>query len=305
MVAMIYKYEYERSFLAHCYMTIKTFLLKETQATKKQVAKMNVPTNGNKKLEHVLARVNKNVKLNTLWDSSNVMAVKRLKMTDHGRTHVAIVSNLALKLLRNLKRAGVVPDSVCDHKLDYEDSEVIVFLASVFHDIGNAVSREDHERMSIALAPLMIEDILKDIYPERQRTIVTTEILHAMLCHDTNTTLHTTEGGVVMIADGLDMEQGRARIPFDLGKVDIHSVSALSIEDVKVLYTEQIPIQIEILMNNSAGIFQIDYLLKKKIESSTISKYVSVTARVKDGREKKIIKEYNLNNHKDMEGGRE
>jgi len=263
---------------------------------------MNIPTNGNKKLEHVLAKVNNNVKLNTLWDASNVMTVKRLKMTDHGKTHVAIVANLALKLLRNLKKAGVVPDGVSDHNLDYEDSEVIVFLASVFHDVGNAVSREDHERMSIALAPVMIEDILKDIYPVRQGTIVMTEILHAMLCHDTNTTLHTIEGGVVMIADGLDMEQGRARIPFDLGKVDIHSVSALSIENVKISYTEQTPIGIEVLMNNSAGIFQIDYLLKKKIELSTISKYVSVTARVKEGREKKIIKEYNLNNHKDMEG---
>ena len=259
---------------------------------------MNIPTNNNKKLEHALKMINKNIKLNTLWDSSNVMAVKCLKMTDHGKTHIAIVSNLALKLLRNLKKAGITPDSVKDHNLDYEDAEIIVFLASALHDIGNAVSREDHERMSIALAPPIIEDILKDIYPERQRTIVITEILHAMLCHDTNTTLHTTEGGIVMIADGLDMEKGRARIPFDLGKLDIHSVSALSIENVSISYTKETPIQIEILMNNSAGIFQIDYLLKKKIESSTISKYVSVTAKVKEGKEKKIIKEYNLNNHK-------
>ncbi len=262
---------------------------------------MNIPTNSNKKLAQALYKVNKNIKLNTLWDSSNIMAVKRLNMTDHGKTHIKIVSNLSLKLLRNLKKAGITPSSVKDHNLDYEDAEIIVFLASALHDIGNAISREDHERMSIALAPPIIEDILKDIYQEKQRTIITTEILHAMLCHDTNTTTHTIEGGIVMIADGLDMEKGRARIPFDLGKIDIHSVSAMSIESIDISYSKQTPIRIEILMSNSAGIFQVDYLLKKKIESSTISKYVSVTARVKDGKEKKIIKTYRLNNHNEGE----
>ncbi|MFH1432284.1 MAG: phosphohydrolase [archaeon] len=264
---------------------------------------MNIPSNGNKKLEQVLYKVNKNIKLNTLWESSNTMAVKRLKMTDHGKVHVAIVSNIALKLLRNLKKSGITPDSVKDHNLEYDDAEVIVFLASALHDIGNAISREDHERMGIALAPPIIEDLLKDIYPERERTIIMTEILHAMLCHDTNAKTHTTEGGLVMIADGLDMEEGRARIPFDLGKIDIHSVSAMSIENVNLSYSKESPIEIEIIMTNSAGIFQVDYLLKKKIEASGLERYVSVTARVKDGKEKKIIKIYKLNNHNNHENG--
>lgn len=255
---------------------------------------MNIPTMNNKKLEQVLKKVESNIKLKTLWESSNVMAVRRLRMTDHGRTHVIIVSNIALKLLRNLKKANIIPDNVKDYNLEYEDTEVIVFLASALHDIGNSITRDDHERMSVILAAPIIEDILKDIYPEREKTIITSEILHAILCHDTNGRIHTTEGGIVMIADGLDMEKGRARIPFDLGKIDIHSVSALSIENVNISYSKEAPIQIEILMNNSAGIFQVDYLLKNKINSSGISKYVAVTARVREGKEKKIIKEYKL-----------
>lgn len=256
---------------------------------------MNIPTNSNKKLAQVLYKVKKNIRLHTLWDSSNVMTVKRLKMTDHGKVHVAIVANIALKLLRNLKKAGITPSCTKDHNLKYEDSEVIVFLSSVLHDIGNAVSRDDHEHMGIILAPPLIEDILKDIYHEKERTIIMTEILHAMLCHDTNAKTHTIEGGIIMISDGLDMEKGRARMPFDLGKVDIHSVSALSIENVDIRYTKNTPLDIEIQMNNSAGIFQVDYLLKNKIESSGLEKYISVTAKVKDGKEKKIIKEYKLN----------
>jgi len=248
----------------------------------------------NKKLEQVLERIEKNVKLKTLWDASNTMTVRRLGMTDHGKTHVIIVSNIALKLLRNLKRAGIMPDSVKDYNLEYEDSEIIVFLASILHDIGNSITRDDHERMSVILASPLIDGILEGLYTEREKTIIASEILHAILCHDTNCKIHTTEGGIIMIADGLDMEKGRARIPFDLGKVDIHSVSALSIENVNISYSKETPIMIDIQMSNSAGIFQVDYLLKNKIDSSGISKYVSVTAHVREGKEKKIIEQYKL-----------
>ena len=73
---------------------------------------MNIPTKGNAALATVLQAVNNNVELNAIWEASNIMAVKRLGMSDHGPTHVTIVSNLAVKILRNLISAGVKPSIV-------------------------------------------------------------------------------------------------------------------------------------------------------------------------------------------------
>ena len=42
------------------------------------------------------------------------------------------------------------------------------------------------------------------------------------------------EAKIVPLADGCDMEQGRARIPYEKGKRDMHGLSALSITKVRV-----------------------------------------------------------------------
>ena len=66
--------------------------------------------------------------------------------------------------------------------------------------------------------------------------------------------------------------QGRARIPFEAGKVGIHAVSALSIKKIEIEESEKKPIAIKTTMSNSASIFQIDELLKKRIENSKSSR---------------------------------
>jgi len=62
----------------------------------------NIPCRGNAKLEHIVEKVKNDLKLQTFWKCSNVMAIDRLGYTDHGPTHVKIVANSALKLLRIL-----------------------------------------------------------------------------------------------------------------------------------------------------------------------------------------------------------
>ena len=95
----------------------------------------------------------------------------------------------------------------------------------------------------------------------------------------------TVEAGIVGIADALDMEAGRARIPFQSGKIDIHSVSALSIEKVEVemrggANQPTKPIIIKIKMSNRAGVFQIDELLKPRIVNSGLEQFFHVTAEI-------------------------
>jgi metal-dependent HD superfamily phosphatase/phosphodiesterase len=98
----------------------------------------------------------------------------------------------------------------------------------------------------------------------------------------------TLEAGVVRVADALDMEKGRARIPFQSGRVNIHSVSALAIDKVRVRKGTERPILIEIEMNNSAGIYQIDELLKDKLEKSGIRDKITIVTLVAK-EEKRIV----------------
>ena len=86
------------------------------------------------------------------------------------------------------------------------------------------------------------------------------------------------EAGAAKVADGTDMAQGRTRIPYRTGKVDIHSLSALSITKVEIEKGNRKPVQIFVSMNNPAGVFQIEEVLEKKIQTSGIQHLVDIIA---------------------------
>ena len=252
----------------------------------------NIPFRGNRKLQHVINEVRNDVKLQTLWRCSNIMAIDRMGFTDHGPTHVKIVANSALKLLRMLVEKKVVPSIVKHYGKKNEDAEVVVVLGSIFHDLGMTVTRDGHELYSALLASGFIEKYLQGIYSEEERTIILSEVLHAIVSHEEPRKPLTLEAGIVRIADALDMEKGRARIPFQAGKVDIHSVSALSIEKVNIQEGDEKPVTLNITMSNPAGIFQIDNLLKPRIENSGLGNYIHVVAKITGEEEKKILEKY-------------
>lgn len=254
----------------------------------------NIPFRDNRKLERVVSSVKKDVKLQTLWKCANTMAIDRMGYTDHGPTHVKIVANSALKLLRILVDRKVVPSIVRDYGMKNEDAEVVVVLGSIFHDLGMVVTRDGHELYGVLLASGFIEKFLQQIYSEEERTIILSEVLHAIVSHEEPRKPLTIEAGIVQIADALDMEKGRARIPFQSGKVDIHSVSALSIEKVDIQEGDKMPVVIRITMSNSAGIFQIDELLKPRIESSGLKNYIHVVAEITQEKETKILDKFEI-----------
>jgi len=247
------------------------------------------PSNkGNEKLCKVVDRLNSDIEVRTLWRASNITAIDRLGYSDHGPTHIRIVTKTALKMLDLLIEAGMQPNAVKDYKLTVQDAEVIVVLAAALHDIGHAVHRDKHEEFSIAIAPPIIRRLLAGIYDEEKAAIMFAEILHAIIAHREDILPLTLEAGVVRVADALDMEKGRARIPFEAGKVNIHSVSALAIDKVRVKKGIDRPILVEIEMSNSAGIFQIDELLKDKVEKSGIRDKISIVIHVPE-EEKRIV----------------
>lgn len=254
---------------------------------------LTLPVQGNTKLKNVLERVNAHVTLNTWWTCCNVNAINRMHINDHGPVHIKVVSNLALKLLRLLREHGIGSSVARDYKLEEEDAEVIVLLAACFHDIGHIVHRHHHEPFSVGIALHLLEPLLEGIYPERERAILLAEVLHAIYAHDTPIEPFTVEAGCLKVADALDMEEGRARIPFSLGEPTIHAVSALAIDKVTVNKGVEKPICITIKMSNSAGIFQLDNLLKEKVKHSGLAPYIEIKAHI-EGEEKKIVTTYTI-----------
>jgi len=255
---------------------------------------IRMPTRHNPKLKQIIDRVNGDEELYTLWQVANVNAVQRLGMSDHGPVHVQIVTNIALKLLRLLVDRGVQPNLVVNHNLTGEDAEMVVVLASLLHDIGMSIHRIDHEQYSLLLARSKLKELLEGSYDVSTMTILTSEILHAIISHRAGGKPLTLEAGIVRVADALDMAEGRSRIPFQAGKVNIHSVSAAAIEEIKIEQGEGKPIRIVARMSNSAGIFQLDELLKDKLEGSGLEPYIEVEAVIEGEAEKKLIRTFRI-----------
>ena len=258
-----------------------------------QPRKISVPVLDNEILEKALEIINENQEVRTLWTVINVNAIDRLGMSDHGPVHFQIVANIALRLGRILQKNDVEMSITKYFGLSVKYAELVILLASLFHDLGMSINREGHEEFSLFLANNLLHQIL-EFLPVEERTIVTSEVLHAIIAHRSGGKPLTIEAGIVRVADALDISQGRSRIPYQAGFVDIYSVSAAAIDKVEILEGEEKPIQINVLMNNSAGLFQVDELLKKKLLGSGIEKYVKIRAYIERRREKKLLKEFEI-----------
>jgi len=254
---------------------------------------LNVPVQQNRRLAEVVAQIDASEEVRALWSSSNITAIDRMGINDHGPVHIKIMTNIGLKLLRLLIEGEVTPSVVGHHGFEAADAEVVVVLACALHDIGHVIHRENHEFLSLMLAPPLIDRFLEPVYDLRQRTILKGEVLHAIYAHQREIETLTLEAGVVKVADALDMESGRARIPFNTGTPTIHSVSAMAIRKVRIDRGTERPIKIAIEMSNSAGIFQVDSLLREKLRNSTLAPYVEVIAEV-TAEEKKILHRYSI-----------
>ncbi|HVM56934.1 MAG TPA: HD domain-containing protein [Gaiellaceae bacterium] len=256
--------------------------------------RINVPVRGNRKLRTIVERVNADDQLKGWWHVSNVNAVARMGINDHSWVHIQIVTNIALKLLRQLTKHHVEPAMVRDYGMTNEDAEVVVTLAALTHCVGMSIHRHGHEDFSLFLAEPKLRELLEGIYEEPDLTVVVSEVLQGITSHRADGEPLTLEAGIIRVADALDMAKGRSRIPFERGRVSMHSLSAAAIEDVTISDGEERPILIEIRMNNSSGIFQVDELLKAKLLGSGLEPYVEVVAHIDTETEQRLVPVYRL-----------
>jgi uncharacterized protein len=256
-------------------------------------AHVRAPTRGNRRLESFLEAVNGDEEVRGWWYMAQVHAV-RLGMSDHSWVHVQIVLNIALRLLRLLDRGGVEPAMVADHGMAVRDAEVVVAGGALLHDVGMSIHRADHEAYSLFLAQGALRRLLADVYKEPQRGVVIAEILHAIIGHRRRGEPYTLEAGVVRVADALDMAQGRSRMPLEAGQEGIHSISAAAVDEVRISSGEERPVRIEIDLNNSAGVFQVDDLLATKIRGTPLEGRIEVVAEIEGETEKRLLRGFRL-----------
>ncbi len=259
------------------------------------VAEMRIraPTRGNRRLEALLTAANADPQLKAWWHIQQVTAT-RMGMSDHSWVHVQIVLNIGLRLYRLLQRRGIEGSLVADYGMRPRDAEVVIAAGSLLHCVGMSIHRIDHESYPLFLAADKLPALLAEAYEEPERSIVAAEALHAIIGHRRHGRPVTLEAGIVRVADALDMAKGRSRVEFEAGRIDIHSLSAAAIDEVRIEAGEQKAVRVEISMNNSSGVFQIDELLATKLRGSGLEDHVEVVARIDAEHEKRLLPIFRL-----------
>lgn len=233
--------------------------------------------------------------IQALQDYGNTVAIKRLGYNDHGPVHMRKVMLNAVTMMGLLHAAGIKTSLESEEVGTYEDSMIAVILASFLHDLGMTVSRQDHEEHSAVLAMPIFDRMLKQLYPRdfTHQVVVRSLAIEGIVGHMAARKVHSVEAGVVLVADGCDMERGRARIPMMMNtesKVgDIHKYSATSIERVSIEKGEVRPIRITIRMSSDVGFYQVEEVLIPKINWSPIKPHLELRAGVTGQEEKRYL----------------
>jgi uncharacterized protein len=255
--------------------------------------RVHAPSERNPKLAAFLEAANEDTQLKARWHATQVTA-ERLGMSDHSWVHLQIVLNMALRLYRLLRRKGVTSSIEADHGLRANDAEVVIAAGCLLHDLGMSIHRVDHEAYSLFLAADSLDRLLAGVYEEPDRTVIASEAMHAIIGHRKAGRPLTLEAGIVRVADALDMEHGRSRVSLETHLPNIHSLSAAAIDEVRVVPGEARTIRVEIEMNNSAGVFQVDELLANKLRGSGLEEHVEVVARIEAEHEKRLLRVYRI-----------
>ncbi len=241
------------------------------------------------KTQQVAQIIFDDAEIQTIQEYANNVSIRRLGYNDHGPVHVRKATLNSMTMFKLLEDKGIKFSLEKEEIATVEDSRVGVLLASMLHDLGMTITRDKHELISLELAIPIVDRILQKVYTEEEimkKVAVKSIALEGIFGHMATQKIHSLEAGLVMIGDGCDMEEGRARITtllLNKPRVgDIHKYSASAVKKVMIIAGEEKPIRILVQMNQSVGLFQIEEVLITKIASSTIKPYIELYAQVRD-----------------------
>ena len=214
-----------------------------------------------------------------LWEMSDYIIKIKMHYNAHGDTHAKVVAANALKILDILVKKGIDIDTVRDGIGDTDDAHLIVLTAALLHDIGNQLHRDKHYEYSVILAIPILDQLLASIYEDPMKLAqIRGSILHCIGTHMEEVKSYTLEASILKIADGTDIAKGRSRLDYDPESVNIHTVSASSIGDVFITEGRERPVSITVHMTNSAGVFQVQEILCRKLRAGVASEYIQIEA---------------------------
>lgn len=224
--------------------------------------------------------------IKALQDYANVVSIKRLGFNDHGPVHMRKVVKNALKMAALLHDAGIPLSMEQDEVGTYHDSVFALVAAGMLHDVGMTMTRQDHENYSALLARPIIERYLALYCPGdfAKQVILRSLILEAIVGHMAMIKVHSLEAGLILVADGCDMEKGRARIPMLINTEarvgDIHKYSSAAVERISISKGKEKPIHIFVAMTQSVGFFQVEEVLFTKLNMSPAKPYIQLDAGI-------------------------
>jgi hypothetical protein len=259
---------------------------------KKSVKQINLETTFLAKLDgkskDIANFIFQDEEINALHDYANIVSIKRLGYNDHGPVHMRKAALNALIMFELLTDANIQLNLESEQIGDVDDSRIAVIIATLLHDLGMTIARDNHEFMSVELAAPIVNRILEQFYQNdiTKKVILRSLIFEGILGHMATQTIHSLEAGLVLIGDGCDMEKGRARITTLLSEKpkvgDIHKYSSVAIQQVQIMKGDIKPIKIDIQMSQSVGFFQVEEVLYPKIASSPVKPYIELLAAVRD-----------------------
>lgn len=234
-----------------------------------------VPARHNPRLQKLVERINADDELRQLWRCANINMVERGQHGDHGETHMRIVANAALRLLRLLMEGGLTPSVMTHHHLPREEAEVIVVLSAALHDVGHAAHPLAPASLGLVLAERKARDLLTGLYPARERTIVLAETLHAIHAHLLGQPGQTLESHILRLADALDMthhRQGTGRLPAQPG----------GISEVNLVRGHTRPVRVEVRLHTSAALPLAQQAIQRGLHLSPLLESVELVALAAD-----------------------
>jgi hypothetical protein len=213
---------------------------------------------------------------------ANSVAVRRLRHNDHGPVHMRIAALHCLRIMRRLHEGGIEPSIVQEKAGDHLQAECAVVMGALLHDVGMAITRQNHEWHSAAYADRFMDRYLPSLFPDdiAGQCLVRTLAREVIIGHMGNEKVYSVEAGILLVADGTDMTSGRSRLVGILHKEpavgDMHKLSADAIEEVRIGAGEAKPVLITVVMSDFVGIFQVEEVLMRKVEFSPIKNFLEI-----------------------------
>ncbi len=221
-----------------------------------------------------------NEEFRALWDACNYIALKKLFYSDHGPMHGFVTARNALVILEILKNKKILVDLIEDGRGDWDDAQLVIIAAALFHDVGNAIHRELHWLTGPVLLQNALDEELNKIYSKEKATFLKVYIFNIIYSHESFEQKVTMEASIVGLADYTDITYGRSVGILTQGKYNIHTISSAAIQRVLITPGKKKAIRIIVELNNSAGIFHVEEALVKNCFSGLLKEQVEILAQV-------------------------